>query len=518
VISKNYQPSTMNDQLITEELVKSDFPEVSISVVNSTMELADKAFKTFRNTTPENRAIFLEAIAEEILALGDTLVEKACAETGLPAGRIEGERGRTMNQLRLFADLIREGSWVEATIDVGDENRQPMPKPDVRKMLVPTGPVVVFAASNFPLAFSTAGGDTASALAAGNPVIVKAHSGHPGTSELVATAIAKAADKTGMPNGVFTLLHGPGSTVGQELVKHPLTKSVGFTGSEKAGRILFNLAAEREVPVPVFAEMGSINPVVVLPQALQQRAEILGQQLAQSVTLGAGQFCTNPGLIVTKETPDLGRFINSISEEIQATLPAVMLNGGICNSYEVSRIKALEQQGIEVLSVAKIAADTGEGLPTVAQIDANRFLQNPLLAHEVFGPFTLVVKCKTDEGLEEVIASLKGQLTATVMAEKGELSSYKNLLELLNERSGRVIINGVPTGVEVCHAMHHGGPFPASTDSRFTSVGTAAIKRFVRPLCYQNWPDEALPDALKNDNPQQIWRTVNGGLTQQPIV
>ena len=445
------------------------------------------------------------------------MVERACAETGLPAVRIQGERGRTVNQLKLFAEVVREGSWVEATIDTPQPHREPAPKPDVRKMLVPMGPVVVFAASNFPLAFSTAGGDTASALAGGNPVIVKAHSGHPGTSELVANAILKAAEKTGMPAGVFSLLHGPGSTVGQTLVKHPTTRAVGFTGSEKAGRTLFNIAAEREIPIPVFAEMGSINPVVLLPQALQQRAEELGQQLAQSVTLGVGQFCTNPGLMIAVESADLDRFTTSLSENIQKALPGVMLNKNICNSYQLSRFTALEQQGIEVMAVANAEAGFGQGTPTVAKIDAEHFLSNPMLTHEVFGPFSLLVNCKTNEEMQAVISSLKGQLTATVMAEEAELNDYQNTLELLNERSGRVIINGVPTGVEVCHAMHHGGPFPAATDSRFTSVGTAAIKRFVRPLCFQNWPDEALPEALQNNNPQSIWRTVDGTFTPDPV-
>ena len=478
---------------------------------------AAKAFETYHYYSGKRKAAFLEAIADEILALGNELVETAMKESGLPEARIIGERGRTMGQLKLFAQLVREGSWVDATIETAQPDRQPLPKPDIRKMLCPVGPVVVFAASNFPLAFSTAGGDTASALAAGNPVIVKAHMSHLGTNELVAGAISRAAEKTGMPDGVFSSLNGRGASLGQALVKDPIVKSVGFTGSHNGGMALYRAAAQREEPIPVFAEMGSVNPVIVLPGKLKKMGEEVAKQYAGSITLGVGQFCTNPGLILGIEGNEMNTFISALGEEIQTIAPATMLNEAIHKSYQEGKKKILEQKGVQLAGAAKDEEGNFLGVPTVARVSGNDFLINPSLHEEVFGPFSLIVVCTDKEELQQVILKVKGQLTSTIMAEEDELAEYQDIANAAANIAGRVIFNGVPTGVEVCHAMQHGGPFPASTDSRFTSVGTDAIKRFARPLAYQSFPENALPDELKNSNPLGIWRKVNGELTREAV-
>ncbi|ELR69001.1 Ketoglutarate semialdehyde dehydrogenase [Fulvivirga imtechensis AK7] len=481
------------------------------------LDKAAQAFDSYRYYSGKRKAEFLEAIADEILALGDELIETAMKESGLPEGRIIGERGRTMGQLRLFAQLVSEGSWVDATIETAQPDRQPLPKPDIRKMLCPVGPVVVFAASNFPLAFSTAGGDTASALAAGNPVIVKAHMSHLGTNELIAGAISQAAEKTGMPDGVFSSLNGRGSSLGQALVKHPVVKSVGFTGSFNGGMALYRAAAQREEPIPVFAEMGSVNPVVLLPGKLKKVAEEVAKQYAGSITLGVGQFCTNPGLILGIAGDEMDTFIRVLGKEIQAIAPATMLNEAIHKSYQEGKKKMLEQKGVQLAGAAKDEEGNFLGVPTVARVSGADFLSNPGLHEEVFGPFSLVVTCSGKEELREVILSVKGQLTSTIMAEENELSDYQEIVYAAANIAGRVIFNGVPTGVEVCHAMQHGGPFPASTDGRFTSVGTDAIRRFARPLAYQGFPEDALPDELKSNNPLGIWRKVNGELTREAV-
>jgi NADP-dependent aldehyde dehydrogenase len=435
-------------------------------------------------------------------------------ESGLPEGRLIGERGRTVNQLRLFAKVAEESSWVDATIDLAQPDRQPIPKPDIRRMLVPIGPVVVFTASNFPLAFSTAGGDTASALAAGNPVIIKAHESHLGTNALVAFAIQKAAQKTGMPNGVFSSLNGTGQDLGQRLAKHPLTKAVAFTGSYKAGKALFDTAAQRDEPIPVFAEMGSVNPVLLCEAALKNRGIEIAKQYAGSVTLGVGQFCTNPGLLIGSEGTDLDDFIKELSKAITETTPSTMLNEGICKNYDRNKNNVLNQSGVNLEGESNISNEENEGRPTVASVSGTDFLKSQNLSKEVFGPFTLVVKCESEEVLKLVIKNLKGQLTATVMAEENEFKKYESLINNLQDKVGRILFNGVPTGVEVCPAMQHGGPFPATTDSRFTSVGSAAIKRFARPLAFQSWPKNLLPDELKDGNPLGIWRTVDGVFTK----
>jgi|APTNR8051073442_1049403.scaffolds.fasta_scaffold00454_9 NADP-dependent aldehyde dehydrogenase len=474
------------------------------------MQLAAKAFATYQQLSGKAKAAFLQAIADEILALGDALIQRAMAETALPQARLEGERGRTVGQLRLFAQLLEEGSWVEARIDPALPERQPLPRPDIRNMLTPLGPVVVFGASNFPLAFSTAGGDTASALAAGCPVVVKAHPAHLGTSELVAGAIIAAAQKTGMPEGLFSMLFDAGHETGSALTTHPLTRAVAFTGSQKGGMALYHLAQQRAEPIPVFAEMGSVNPVILFPKAVQTRATSLAPQLAASVTLGVGQFCTNPGLILALETPELGDFLQHLSAAVTATVPGAMLSGGIRENFCTSSAEMLRQQGVEMVGKSQNEANENQAAPVIAKVTASQFLENPRLHEEVFGPFSLVVTCADEAELAQVIQALPGQLTGTLMAEASEIEHYAALVQVLQNKVGRLVFNGVPTGVEVGHAMQHGGPFPATTDSRFTSVGTAAIRRFVRPVAFQDFPDALLPDALKRDNPLNIWRLVNG--------
>ncbi len=481
------------------------YPKATEAEINKAVELARKAFASYRFATGAQKAAFLRAIAEEIESLGDELVKTVMAESGLPEGRVTGERGRTCAQLRLFADLVQEGSWVEAVIDHGDPNRQPVPKPDVRRMLVPLGPVVVFTASNFPLAFSTAGGDTASALAAGCPVIVKGHEAHPATNLLVSRAIQGAAKRTGMPEGVFSSLSGDYET-GKALVEHSDVAAVAFTGSHRGGKALFDLANRRPKPIPVFAEMGSINPIVLLPQYVEDHADQLAAQLVGSVTLGAGQFCTNPGLILLPEAK-AESFIAAMKKALEAAAPQCMLNEKIFEGYLSALRKLLGAGAVEPL-YAPSENNAAAVRPTVAKTSAAAFIQNPLLHAEVFGPFTLLVTWRSEEELEALLQSLEGQLTATLFAEGEELLSHKALLDSMRELAGRIIINGVPTGVEVCHAMQHGGPWPATTDSRFTSVGTGAIRRFARPVAFQNFPDELLPDELKEGNPLGIRRMV----------
>lgn len=478
--------------------------------VDVAMEKAAEAFKVYRKKSGKEKAVFLRAIADEIEKLGDELIKCCSRETNLPEARITGERNRTTGQLRMFASLVEEGSWVEARIDTAQPDRQPLPKPDIRKMNVAIGPVVVFGASNFPLAFSTAGGDTASALAAGCTVVVKAHSGHPQTSELITSAVLKAAKATGMPDGVFANLHGSGSEVGSALVKHPHTRAVGFTGSFKGGMALFDLANKRPHPIPVFAEMGSINPVFILPGALKKRAEQVAEMYAASITQGVGQFCTNPGLLLTVDTPESEKFKSKLGELIRSSASAKMLHPGIASAFAEGRKTALQQKGVELVAEASQHNDELEGRPTLASVTLDEFVANPKLAEEVFGPYSLLVKGEGIDKLDRALDNLEGQLTATVIGEEDELPQYAAFIERLKEKVGRVIINGVPTGVEVCHSMNHGGPFPATTDSRFTSVGTDAIKRFVRPVSYQGFPESLLPDELKTSNPLKIWRIVDG--------
>jgi alpha-ketoglutaric semialdehyde dehydrogenase len=506
---------TFNPLSNTENEVS--FAEASTEEIDNALDLAWQAFEEFRNYSGSRKSEFLNAIADEIEALGETLIDTYCAESGLPAGRAMGERGRTMFQLRSFANLVKEGNWVEANIDTAQPDRAPLPKPDIRKMLIPLGPVVVFGASNFPLAYSTAGGDTAAALAAGCPVVVKSHPMHAGTGELVASAIIKAAEKTGMPNGVFSNLNSSGIEVGVKLVQHPKVKAVGFTGSIRGGRALYDLAAKREEPIPVFAEMGSVNPVVFLPDALKERGDVLAKSYAGSVTLGAGQFCTNPGLLLGIKGDPLDRFITKLSEAIVEIEPGCMLHPNIIGAYEKNKKQVMAYAGLELVSEYAEEVQVNFAKQAVTTVEGATFLENTALHQEVFGPFTMVVQCEDKAQLEAIIKKLEGQLTGTLIAGGMELSRYTGVIEALKNRVGRIIFNGVPTGVEVCPSMVHGGPYPASTDSRFTAVGIHSIQRWVRPFSYQDWPDQLLPEALKNDNPLEILRLVNNKITKDRI-
>lgn len=500
----------------SNEALEGDFFHATKQEVDEALEKANKAFIEYKQTSQEQRANFLETITEEIMNLGDELIVRTMSESNLPRPRIEAERGRTIGQIKMFANLLREGSWVEATIDEAIPDRQPLPRNDLRKMLRPLGVVSVFEASNFPLAFACAGGDTASALAAGCPVIVKAHSSHSGTSELIAKAIIKAVEKCNIPDGTFSMVHGSGRTVGQQIVLHEVVKAVGFTGSTAGGMKLFELANQRKTPIPVFAEMGSINPCLFLPSSLNDTKK-LANTYAGSITLGVGQFCTNPGLILALKDTKLEKFKIDLAAAIKEVSPATMLSKSIQEAYEINKEEAIKQHGITVIAQAFEDNLPSEGKATVASVEAKTFISNPKLQEEVFGPYSLLVECEDINELNQVIDSLEGQLTATVMGEDSQMSEYKEQIFALENKCGRILFNGVPTGVEVCHSMQHGGPFPAATDSRFTSVGTGAIKRFVRPVCFQDCPSSLLPDELKDENSLEILRIVNDEHTRRAL-
>ncbi len=488
------------------------FAEATTADVDAAVAQAEHAFRTYGQSPSEQRARFLRAIADEIIALGAPLLERASAETGLPMGRLEGERGRTVGQLRLFADHLDEGSWVEARIDTGDRSRTPLPKPDLRRMLVSLGPVAVFGASNFPLAFSVAGGDTVSALAAGCSVVFKAHPAHPGTSELAAGAIARAAAAADVPPGVFSLLHGWSYEVGLSLVRHPHITAVGFTGSLRGGRAIFDAAAARPEPIPVYAEMGSINPVFLLPSAMADRSAMLAQGLAQSIAMGVGQFCTNPGVIVGVRGVVFDTLASDLAAQVEKLQPGVMLYGQLRESYT----NAVERAGAKSELLARGgSADELRAQPALLRTDGAHFLAEPELREEMFGPVSVIVAASDYMELERIAEGLAGQLTATIHGTAEELHSHSHLVEILTRKVGRLLFNGFPTGVEVGHAMQHGGPYPASTDSRTTSVGTAAITRFARPVCYQDFPETSLPLALRSKNSLGIWRLVNGSLSKE---
>jgi 2,5-dioxopentanoate dehydrogenase len=489
---------------------------VTTSDINNVMENAMQAFLIYRKFSLQQRANFLRTIAKEIEAIGDELLIVAGKESNLPEARLRGERGRTIFQLNSYADACEKANWLEARIDTAIPDKAP-PKPDIRKMLVPIGPVVVFGASNFPYAFSTAGGDTASALAAGCPVVVKAHPAHLRTGELVANAVIKAAKICNMPEGIFANVYAPGFEIGKNLVMHPNTKAVGFTGSHAGGKQLFDWANQRTSPIPVFAEMGSVNPVFLLPEKLSQSAEEIGKMYAGSITLGGGQFCTNPGIIIGIEGADLNTFIDTVATEIKAITPGKMLHTGIAKNYAEHKTASLNQQEVVTVATSEITAEENQGAPTIAKTTGKAFLANPVLHKEVFGPYSLIVECKDAAELFEVAKSMEGQLTSTIMATEKDLVESQELVHFIETICGRLIINSVPTGVEVCLSMQHGGPFPASTDSRFTSVGADAIKRFARPIAFQNYPESFLPDELKSDNPLQIWRTVNNEMTKEKL-
>lgn len=477
--------------------------------IDRACRLAAEAFGRYRALEPERRARFLEAIADGIVALGDELIERAHLESALPVARLTGERGRTAGQLRLFADELRRGGWLGLRIDPALPEREPLPRPDLRQRRIPLGPVAVFGASNFPLAFSVAGGDTAAALAAGCPVVAKGHPAHPGTGELVAQAIAAAAADCDMPEGVFSLLNGDSNEVGAALVAHPAIKAVGFTGSRRGGLALMRIAAERPEPIPVYAEMSSINPVLLLPGALARQAEELAQAYVASVALGVGQFCTNPGLVLGLDGPDLERFAAAAARSLGEVAPGVMLTAGIHAAYEqgVGRLRGHAQ--VRQLAEGGEPYGPGRGRGALFSVAGEDLLADRSLMDEVFGASSLIVRCRDEDELLEIAASLEGQLTATLHLVEDDEPLAARLLPVLELEAGRLIANGWPTGVEVSHAMVHGGPFPATSDGRSTSVGTLAIERFLRPVCYQDMPDSLLPDELKRDAPPRP-RRVDG--------
>lgn len=494
----------------TAEMLEPVFYEATEEEVNHAIQKADVAFRLYSKKSGIEKAVFLEAIAEEIMGLGDSLITQGMKETGLPEPRLTGERGRTVSQLKLFADVLREGSWVNARIDKADADRKPLPQPDIRSMNKPLGPVGIFGASNFPFAFSVAGGDTVSALAAGCTVVVKAHPAHPGTCELVGLAIQRAVKKCGMPEGTFSMLHGPSVDVGLSIVRDPLIKAIGFTGSFKGGKALFDEANRRPVPIPVYAEMGSTNPVFILPGALKEKGETIAKDLAASVTQGVGQFCTNPGLVMLEQEFITDSFISSLKNTIQETASGVMLTSAIRDNFKKGVEKLEAHKNVSRVAIGKAEGQGHRGIPTVFQTSAATFLQDDHLEEEIFGPVTLLVKSGSRAELIHAAQKLSGHLTATVHGTEKDLLEYKDLIAILEQKVGRLIFNGFPTGVGVCHSMVHGGPFPATTDSRSTSVGTAAIFRFVRPVALQNFPSTLLPDELKDNNPLNIWRLVNG--------
>ncbi|MBL4746785.1 MAG: aldehyde dehydrogenase (NADP(+)) [Flavobacteriaceae bacterium] len=486
------------------------FTEASNLEIDHAVHLASRAFTLFKDTSNKERASFLIAIAEEIEALDLTLLNIYCQETGLTKQRALGERARTIQQLHNFAQHITTGKWMEASIDTQETNSQEIAKPDLRKINIPLGPVVVFGASNFPLAYSTAGGDTASAFAAGCPVIVKSHPMHAGTGELVASAILKAATRTGMPNGVFSNLNSKGIEVGLQLVAHPLVKAVGFTGSIQAGSALLKLASERPEPIPFFGEMGSVNPVILLPNELKNKGYDWANTFAESITLGAGQFCTNPGLILGLKSDALDDFTHHLAKKTQEKSPLCMLHPNIHKNFENNKTTIRQQKGVETITDFNTPIQENFGKQTIATVAGSDFLNNKTMHQEVFGPFSMVVQCSDKKELNDIINRLEGQLTGTIIGDSEDLQSHSSIINNLKNRVGRLIFNGVPTGVETCPSMLHGGPYPASTDSRFTAVGIDAIRRWIRPFSYQNCPDSLLPDALKNSNPLNITRRING--------
>ncbi|MGL6244210.1 aldehyde dehydrogenase (NADP(+)) [Pseudomonas sp.] len=491
----------------TGEHLPYSFHQATFEEVDRAALAAAGAYPVYRSLSAAKRAEFLDAIADELDALGDDFVALVCRETALPAARIQGERGRTSGQMRLFANLLRRGDFYGARIDQALPERKPLPRPDLRQYRIGLGPVAVFGASNFPLAFSTAGGDTASALAAGCPVVVKAHSGHMATAELVAEAIIRAADKTGMPAGVFNMIYGGG--VGGALVKHPAIQAVGFTGSLKGGRALCDMAATRPQPIPVFAEMSSINPVIVLPQALEVRAETIARDLTASVVQGCGQFCTNPGLVIGLRSPQFSAFVQQVAGLMGDQPAQTMLNAGTLSSYGQGLQKLLAHPDIEHL--AGSAQQGNQAQPQLFKADVSLLINgDEVLQEEVFGPTTVVVEVADQAQLSAALNGLHGQLTATIIGESADFVQFGELTALLEQKVGRILLNGFPTGVEVCDSMVHGGPYPATSDARGTSVGTLAIDRFLRPVCFQNYPDSLLPDALKNANPLRIQRLVDG--------
>jgi 2,5-dioxopentanoate dehydrogenase len=495
----------------TGEHIEPPFHDATEAEIDRACRVAADAFEIYRQQSAETVATFLDEIPDAIMALGDRLIERANIETALPVDRLTGERARTCSQLRMFSALVREGSWCDARIDTAQPDRKPLPKPDVRRMLIGIGPVAVFGASNFPLAFSVAGGDTASAFAAGCTVVVKAHPAHPGTSELVARAIIAAARDAGMRDGVFSMLHGRMPETSLALVRHGAIKAVGFTGSHEAGRALFDAAATRRDPIPVFAEMSSVNPVFVLRRALAERGAQIAEGWKQSVTMGVGQFCTKPGLLFGVGAMD--DFASAVAAAIMDEQCPPMLHGGIARAFDEGLANLAGAADVHLVA----RSDRGATSTAVLQTDVTAFAKNPRLSQELFGPGALIIKAGTIAELEAVARDLDGQLTATIHATAEDLEEARGLIAILEQKVGRLLFNGFPTGVEVCPSMHHGGPYPATTDAQFTSVGTAAIARWVRPICFQTFPQSALPIELRDENARKIWRLVNNQWTREAI-
>ena len=488
------------------------FTDATPVEIDKIMQQAWDAFHQYRKFSLKQRAAFMHAIAAELEATGDALIQTAMQETNLPEARLRGERARTIFQLNSYADACERGEWLEARIDTAIPDKTP-PKPDIRKMLVPLGPVVVFGASNFPFAFSVAGGDTVSALAAGCPVVYKAHPAHPATSEMVGAIIVGIAKEHNMPEGIFSLLQTAANETSIYLVTHPLIKAVAFTGSFTGGRALYDAAAKRTEPIPVYAEMGSTNPVFVLPGIMQNDGDALAEKLAASNMLSAGQFCTNPGIIISLQSPYTDNFLSRFSARIKNAVAETMLTENIYSNYHKGIGKLMVAEGVKLKAFSKGNEIARTAAPYMFETTAKTFMENNVLSQEVFGPASIHVIAATEEELYAIAKALPAQLTASVWGTEKDMDTYANLMNELELKAGRIIFNNVPTGVEVTHAMVHGGPYPATTDSRTTSVGTTAIYRFTRPVCYQNFPENLLPDALKNDNPLKIQRLVNSNIT-----
>jgi alpha-ketoglutaric semialdehyde dehydrogenase len=502
----------------TGQHLQPGFASASAEEVELAARLASEAFAVYSRVSGRDRGAFLRTIAAKIESIAADIVERAQQETALPKARLQGETARTCAQLRLFAEVAEEGSWVDARIDPADPDRKPAVRPDIRSMLRPLGPVVVFGASNFPLAFSVAGGDTASALASGNPVIVKAHAAHPGTSELVGQMVRESVRQCNLPEGVFSLLFGSGAQIGTALMKHPLVKAGGFTGSRTAGRALMDVAAARPEPIPFYAEMSSTNPVFILPGALRERGETIAAGLHTSFTLGAGQFCTKPGMVFLSHNNDAAPFTDKLRQLVEGSAPFHLLTRSIHSSYDSALAGRKADAAVTLVAEApKAKQNAGFAVGSALfETDAATFLGSDLDG-EIFGPTTLLVRHSSRVQILEIARSLEGHLTATIHGTEQDLREFADLIAILEHKVGRLVFNGFPTGVEVCHAMVHGGPYPSTSDGRSTSVGTRAIFRFTRQVCYQGFPDEGLPTELKNENPLRIWRMVDGQMTQEAI-
>ncbi|RKF17649.1 aldehyde dehydrogenase (NADP(+)) [Altericroceibacterium spongiae] len=492
------------------EKLEGSYSEATTDDVAKACSAAAEAAEIFGTLSPDERASFLEAVADAIEAIGDELIVTGMAETALPRARLEGERGRTCGQLRLFASEVRDGHWLNIRIDEALPERKPLPRADLRLMNVAYGPVAVFGASNFPLAFSVAGGDTASAFAAGCPVVVKGHPAHPGTGELIAKAISKAVADKGLPGGVFSYLPGTTHELGGALVADPNITAVGFTGSRAGGLALMEIAQKREVPIPVYAEMSAINPVVLMPHAMSEKAAALGTAFIGSLVMGSGQFCTNPGLVVALDSPELDTFEAAAIKALADTQPASMLTAGICKAFAEGTSKLTSHDKVRKLGGSQPAEAPTSADSAIFETSGEAFLADEALSAEVFGAASLIIRCADEAELLKVLSGLEGQLTATLHLTDADETLAAKVLPILKEKAGRVLANGWPTGVEVTHAMVHGGPFPATSAPATTSVGTLAMQRYLRPVCYQDIPDALLPAALKSANPWKLPRRVNG--------